>query len=137
MRVRLLRAISGVYVAAVLVITLWPSPQTTDAPLWAQAVLRALHALGVPMSFWLLEALANVAMFLPFGVLGLLVTRRPAWAVALAGCVFSCAIELTQHAIPDRVPTLQDVVMNTAGAVVGAAAVLVWQARRSRATTAP
>lgn len=130
MRVRLLRWVSGAYVAVVLTITMWPAPATTDAPEWAQAVLRLLHDAGVPMSFWALEALANVLMFVPFGVLGMLLSRRPAWLVVLAGAGFTTAIELTQLLVPGRVATLQDVVMNTAGAAVGSVSVLAWRAAR-------
>ena len=129
---RLLRWTFAVYLAAVLVVTCWPSPETTAAPGWALAVLDGFGSVGLPMSFEFLEAASNVVMFLPFGVLGLLVvsgTRQtvPIWRAAglvvLAGFALSLAIELTQLVIPGRYSTVQDVVMNTTGALVGAAAV--------------
>ncbi|QDW61932.1 VanZ family protein [Oerskovia sp. KBS0722] len=138
---RLLRWTFAVYLAAVLVVTCWPSPQSTAAPGWALAVLDAFRSVGLPMSYEFLEAASNVVMFLPFGVLGLLVLcgARPAVPlgravgfVVLAGFALSLAIELSQLVIPGRYSTVQDVVMNTTGAVVGAVVVAgILGARRS------
>ncbi|KAJ8141785.1 hypothetical protein OY671_005044 [Metschnikowia pulcherrima] len=141
----------AVYLAAVSVVTLWPSPQSTDAPGWATSTLGFLQGLGIPITSPVLEALANVVMFGPFGVLGVPLSRgaaarrgravpgvwRAVGLVTLAGCALSVAIELTQNLSPGRVPTVQDVVSNTAGALSGAvlvAAVLaVGAARRTAA----
>lgn len=129
---RFLRWTFAVYLAAVLVVTCWPSPQSTAAPGWALAVLDAFRSVGLPMSYEFLEAASNVVMFLPFGVLGLLVLSgvrpgvplgRAVGAVVVAGFALSIAIELSQLVIPGRYSTVQDVVMNTTGAVVGAVAV--------------
>ncbi len=136
---RLLTWAFAVYLAAVLVVTLWPSPQSTAAPGWATATLDLLRGLGVPMTLPVLETSANVVMFLPFGVLGLPLVREAsrrrrgavpgAWRavglVTLAGAVLSAAIELTQNVLPGRVPTVQDVVLNTGGALLGALAAAV------------
>lgn len=144
---RLLRWLSAGYVAAVLVVTLWPSPESTDAPGWATAVLDALTATGLPITLPVLEALANVVMFLPFGVLGYALVRTHdagrlprrersplavVGAVTAAGLLFSAAIETTQLALPGRVSTLQDVVVNTLGAALGAAGTAVVLALVSR-----
>ena len=135
---RTLRWTFAVYLAAVLVVTCWPSPESTAAPGWALAVVDAFRAVGLPMTVVFLEAASNVVMFLPFGVLGLLVltgtgargdlaaglTRglwRRAGLVVLTGFVLSLAIELTQLLIPGRYSTVQDVVLNTTGAALGAA----------------
>ncbi|QJW35438.1 VanZ family protein [Cellulosimicrobium protaetiae] len=143
---RLLTWTFAAYLAAVGVVTLWPSPQSTAAPGWATATLDVLHGLGVPMTLAVLEASANVVMFLPFGVLGLPLLRgraarrgarvpgpwRGVGIVTLAGGVLSAAIELTQNLLPGRVPTVQDVVLNTLGALVGALAVAAVLALRGR-----
>lgn len=139
------------YLAAVLVVTLWPSPQSTDAPGWATATLGFLQGLGVPITLPVLEALANVVMFGPFGLLGVPLLRgatarrrgaplgvwRAVGVVTLAGGALSVAIELTQNLLPGRVPTVQDVVMNTAGALLGsllvAVVLLAVASRRPRA----
>lgn len=109
----------GAYLVVVLLVTMWPSPETTAAPSWAQAVLRAANGAGVPLTFEVLEALANVVMFVPFGVLLVALGTRPVRAIA-AALLFSGTIETVQLAIPGRVSTLQDVVLNTAGAALGA-----------------
>lgn len=75
------------------------------------------------------EVLANVALFVPLGLLLTLATHSA--ALASAGCaLLSCGIEYAQLTLlPSRVPTLDDVVHNTlgglAGAVVGVACLAV------------
>jgi len=146
--VRLLTWTFAVYLAAVLVVTLWPSPQSTDAPGWATSTLGLLQGLGIPITLPVLEALANVVMFAPFGVLGVPLLRgtvarrrgaalgmwRAVGIVTLAGGALSTAIELTQRLLPGRVPTVQDVVLNTAGALLGGlgVALVVAAVRRAR-----
>ncbi len=85
---RLLTWTFAAYLAAVLVVTLWPSPQSTDAPGWATSTLGFLQGLGIPITLPVLEALANVVMFGPFGVLGvpLLRARQPAGAAPSRAC---------------------------------------------------
>ncbi|GII99892.1 VanZ like protein [Sediminihabitans luteus] len=141
--VRVVRVLFGVYMAAVLVVTLWPSPQTTDAPRWTQDVLALLDRVGLGMSVEHLEMAANVVMFLPFGFLLMLIlgmaprppqmparARRPLFEVrpllhafvltTVAAVLVSGGIEVVQTVIPGRVPTVQDVALNVAGAVLGA-----------------
>ncbi|MFJ4108789.1 VanZ family protein [Oerskovia enterophila] len=150
---RTLRWTFAVYLAAVLVVTCWPSPESTAAPGWALAVVDVFRAVGLPMTVVFLEAASNVVMFLPFGVLGLLLLTGPgargdlasdparglwrrAGLVVLAGFALSLAIELTQLLIPGRYSTVQDVVLNTTGAALGAAAAAGLLALR-RARPAP
>ncbi len=60
------------------------------------------------------EALANLLLFVPFGALLALAVPR-LLLVALLGftCATSIGIELTQYVfLPDRVPSLLDVIMN-------------------------
>lgn len=139
------------YAAFVLVVTWWPSPQHSDAPRWETAILDAIRGVGIPMTMPVLEAVANIGMFAPLGML--LVpfwsarlarpdraapvaredtpgsVRGPAAAVLvrtdLTGLAFTILIETVQLAIPGRYSTVQDVVMNTIGAAVGGGAVLL------------
>ena len=84
-------------------------------------------------------------MFVPLGLLLPVATRTRAWLAVPAGAWFSALIELSQLAfLPHRVASIQDVVMNTLGATLGAAALLAiraWRAadhppeRSSRAAT--
>jgi hypothetical protein len=84
-------------------------------------------------------------MFGPFGVLvGLLVRHTRGWwvRVVAAGLVLSVAIETAQRLfLPTRVPTVQDVVMNTLGAALGVVVLVVGQrlrlARQPGADPAP
>lgn len=77
---------------------------------------------------------ANLLGYLPLGLLvGLarLGNERPgpwAWVQAvLAGAAVSYAMELTQQLLPQRVPSLMDWVLNTAGTGIGAS--LAWGLR--------
>ncbi|WP_028047250.1 VanZ family protein [Cellulomonas sp. URHE0023] len=117
-----------VYLALVARLTLWPAPAPSSSFDLVREVLAWLARVGVPITYAGLEAAANVVMFVPFGVLvGLLVRRG--WLVVVLGLCLSAAIELTQLLLlPTRVPTVQDVVLNTLGAALG---VLGLQAVRS------
>ena len=126
------------YIVVVLVITLWPSPPDPGSIPLLLRVLDWAHGVGLPDAFDLvtLEVVANVVMFVPLGALlaSSARVRRPWLAVALAAAL-SAAIETTQIALPDRVPTAADVVANTAGAAVGAAVVVglhAWRSGRDR-----
>lgn len=67
-----------------------------------------------------LEFLANIALFVPFGLLlSASAPKLPWWAVTLAGCATSVLIECVQILLPTRFPTLSDVIANTAGAALG------------------
>lgn len=130
------RVVAGLvaWSAVVVRVTLWPKPAPDDTFDVVRAVLAWLQERGVGLTYAVVEAVANVVMFVPFGVLvGLLLPRRW-WAVAL-GALTSAAIELAQLAfLPSRVPTVQDVVMNTLGAAVGVALLAAYGARRARRT---
>ena len=80
---------------------------------------------------------------MPLGAVGALLLRRhAAWVVIGLGAL-SLAIEVLQARLPDRTPSYRDVVMNSAGALLGALAGLllaaVWSLlrRRSRREPAP
>jgi VanZ family protein len=67
------------------------------------------------------EALANVALFVPIGLLMRpSLPRAPLSLLLLAAALGSLAIEVAQYALlPDRIPSLIDVLLNAAGAAVG------------------
>lgn len=134
---RALRLLFAVYLVTVLRITQWPE-LADEASLGAlHAALAWLHARGLPgaVDVAAVEALANVVMFVPFGVLLPLAARRGPLLAVPAGAGFSVAIELSQLAFfPGRVATVQDVVMNTLGAAAGAALLHGLQGRRTAAS---
>ncbi|WP_309133860.1 VanZ family protein [Cellulomonas sp.] len=127
-----------VYLAAVAAVTLTPGRSHDGSLGVVRTVLAWLAERGVPLSFEVVEAVANVVMFVPFGVLvGLLVGPRRWWAVVLPALGTTVTIETVQRVLPDRYPTVQDVVMNTLGAAVGLAALAWWLARVGRARPGP
>ncbi len=75
-----------------------------------------------PLAYVLLETVANVVLFVPFGgLLALLAPRVSVPVVALVGCAVSLLAESTQWAVrPERFATVSDVVANTLGAAGGA-----------------
>jgi len=144
------RAVFVVYLGAVLSLTLWPSLGDTAVPGWATATVEALAGLGIHVDVEFLELASNVVMFVPFGLLGVLllppVRRRwGRWTTALAvtgaGVALSAAIEAAQLAIAGRVSTVQDVLLNGGGALVGAGIALLgaagWHRRRQGAGRGP
>lgn len=117
-----IRLLLAVYLLVVLRITQWPDLADPSAFRWLERTLAWWHERGLPtaVDVAVVEAVANVVMFAPFGVLVPLALRWRAGATVLAGALFSVLIELSQLAFfPTRFATVQDVVMNTAGAVVG------------------
>jgi glycopeptide antibiotics resistance protein len=128
----LLRILFAVYLVAVGFVV-W-SPQPTDGVGIAQVVARWVAELfGLPPepTFDVLEVAANVAMFVPFGVLALTAYRwMRVWSATIAGLVTSGIIEGVQLALPTRYATVSDLIANTAGALLGA--LLVAAIRRAR-----
>lgn len=83
------------------------------------------------------EFVANVALFLPLGLLLTLCVRRP-WVGFVGAVALSAAAEFVQLMIPGRVASLRDVVANALGAAVGALiAWLIIAIARSRAARGP
>ena len=110
------------YALSVFLITLLPASQAGRVTgivdllaLWIDA--RVPHV----ESYALLEFLANVALFVPLGVLlrwGW--PRMPWWFTTLIGLAMTLTIESVQTLLPSRFPTISDVIANTAGTALGA-----------------
>lgn len=81
----------------------------------------------------MLERAANVALFVPLGAAlgGWWPTR---WGFVVVGTMVSATIEILQRWLPDRVPDVLDVVMNSVGTAIGfvVAALVVQRAKRRR-----
>ncbi|MCH1884312.1 VanZ family protein [Agrococcus sp. ARC_14] len=106
----------------VALLTLWPSHLLLRVKPRVLSGLEWLHARE--MFEWLywtrLEVLANVAMFVPLALLLAFVLGARRWWVALGLSVAATVgIELTQHFMPGRVASVQDIVANSLGAVIG------------------
>lgn len=81
----------------------------------------------------MVEMGANIALFMPLGLLLTLSTARP-WVGAAWGLVVSACAELAQVLIPGRVTSLRDLFANTLGAAIGA--LVGWLITRRRQTVA-
>jgi glycopeptide antibiotics resistance protein len=116
-------AAAGVLVAAGMA-ALVLSPTQARADQVIAELVAAMHRLDAPYPLtsgnaW--EHLLNVALFVPLGVLAVLL--RPGWTVvrwAVVGAAASLAVELAQAlALPGRDGSVEDVLLNTAGLVTG------------------
>src|SRR5665647_933705 len=103
---RVLRITLLGYIAAVLLITQWPDPPDPGSLGWLQRALAWLHDNGLPgvVDLLVVEALANVVMFVPLGLLLPVATRTRAWLAVPAGAGFAALIELSQLTfLPHRI----------------------------------
>ncbi|HEV7623492.1 MAG TPA: VanZ family protein [Amnibacterium sp.] len=122
-RVRVVAVLILLYVAFVLLVTLWPT--TVDKPIYPYLLkfIAALHQHGVPgfVDYAFIEFSANVLFFVPVGFLGgLLMPYRRQWLAVVLGAGLSGAIELSQKLfLTGRVGSIGDLVANTSGALAG------------------
>ena len=98
---------------------------------WAADLVAMLGVPREPAAI-MFEFLANVALFVPFGLLvAASAPRWSPWAIIGVGLLTSVAIELVQLGIPSRVPTVSDVIANTAGTAIGCTLVYWWRMSRA------
>lgn len=117
----------GIYLVAMALVVFSPVSYSSIVA----AIAGWLHDdLGVAGfgSGWI-EFAANVAMFLPLGLLLTLLVRHH-WHGAAIAIVLSAAVELVQVLLPARVPSVRDIVANGLGAAIGAA--VAWFLLRPR-----
>jgi glycopeptide antibiotics resistance protein len=72
-------------------------------------------------AFWVSQAIGNLLLLLPLGLFGPLVLPWLSrwWRVALVAVLVSACIETVQLLIPDRSADVDDVLINTLGALLG------------------
>jgi len=127
------------YTLLVATVVGWPTPVDANARAPLSLLFAFLYGLGVPdwFDYGFLEKTANVAMFVPFGVLITGLDRRRWWWGLLGPAAASAAAELGQHVLlPHRFATWTDVAANTAGAALGVAVTLAVMARGRPASRA-
>ena len=109
-------------IATVVLIVFTPGPPDPRGQDSLHLYLARAHLHGLPswIDFNLIQNLANVVLFVPVGLLGSLAMRRRNYLVVLAAAGASGLIELIQLVLlPQRVASLQDVLCNTIGALIG------------------
>lgn len=140
-----MRVLAGLLLALWLIAALVLTLQSAY-PLPGQVVhgnLIPFHTLATYLTnlgswFWMRNALGNLVLLLPIGLLGpIAIALDRWWRVALLALLVSTAIELMQLAVPDRSADVDDVIVNVAGALIGYAVFSLVRARlRSRAAPA-
>lgn len=114
------------YAVCLLLVVFWPVPvDRGDAGANLLRALDWLHRHGIPewFNYALVEWLANVVMFVPFGFL-LAAALRPRhwWIALLTAAAASTGIEGAQRQLlPERYASAADLAANTLGALVGIA----------------
>jgi len=116
------RILLPVYLLVVAYIVLSPSDEVTHSSGVVGWVFDHIHQLrdNFRPAYVALEFTANIAMFVPFGILVPLAFARLPWFATLAlGFAATVTIELVQSALPSRFSTVSDVVANTLGTAIG------------------
>lgn len=122
------------YLAGVAALTLGPQPLDRRQAQWLVALLRRARQLLTPHAPWLarqltynhVEFTANIAMFVPIGLLlVLLLGRRPWWLAVLLCVAMTGFIETAQRFIPGRVSDIRDIESNSLGGAIGVALALI------------
>jgi len=114
----LLGIATALYLGAVLAATLTPAGFPT---LVFNLLFRGGGTVAVPGSTPRVDDVdfvANILMFAPLGLLFVLLARR--WTLALGAAVLlTVFIEVVQLGIPSRIADVNDVLLNSAGALLG------------------
>jgi VanZ family protein len=122
------RVVLTLYGISLAMIALWPVPVDQGAAGFLRRVERVLPMLTYPR----IEFSANILLFVPLGVLLMLILRRRYLILPIA-IVVTVAIECSQALLLDkRTPSVLDILANTAGACLGmliVAAVESWRGR--------
>ncbi|MDH6235826.1 VanZ family protein [Cryobacterium sp. CG_9.6] len=121
--------LSVVYLTALALIAFWPTPVDQGAHTYLMSLLGWLQRHGAPtwLGYGFVEFAANIALFVPVGLLGVILLRARRWWLAIfAGFFASCCIELGQLMfLPERFATVRDVVANTGGTIIGTMLALI------------
>lgn len=115
-------AITAAYLGFIAWLTLGPQPTNPTSRGFFDAVIDFVNRYAPSLNFNYndLQFLGNIAIFVPIGFLFVaIVGRRRWWLAVLIGVAMTLAIEGTQEFLPTRVPDVQDLIANSAGAAIG------------------
>ncbi|WP_431801819.1 VanZ family protein [Microbacterium sp. bgisy203] len=127
------------YGILLLTVAFWPTPVDRPFERIIARIIVELHERGVPafVGYGLIEFSANIALFVPAGLMfGLLLPLRWWPVMFLTGPVLSLVVEIAQALfLSARYATASDVLANSMGAALGVAIALAarWRAARRRA----
>ncbi|MCI1881934.1 MAG: VanZ family protein [Sporolactobacillus sp.] len=120
---RILQSVFLTYVASVLSLTLLTHNYYTYGKSGNLMIFRSLMLMLRSGDAVLImkNIFGNLLLFLPFGCLLPLVLRRIRgfFALILAAILFSFVIELAQYSFASRIFDIDDILLNTIGAVIG------------------
>ncbi|MCO7203614.1 VanZ family protein [Microbacterium sp. CnD16-F] len=115
------------YLLLLAVIAFWPTPVDAGIAPLIDVLSRRLPAITRPR----VEFAANVALFVPFGVLLPLILRRSLELVLPIALVATVTIECGQALLlSHRVPSVLDIVANVTGASIGMLVLALWRRMR-------
>ncbi|MBA8816855.1 VanZ family protein [Microbacterium halimionae] len=119
------------YLAALTAIAIWPVPVDSGAGPLLRFVQR-----HVPWATYSrVEVGANVLLFVPLGLLLMLILRQSRYLVLPLCILATVTIESVQALVLDqRVASLMDIVANTAGACLGMLLIALGEGIRTRRT---
>ena len=117
----------ALYAAALALIAFWPTPVDRGAT----GLLREIARVVPLLSHDVVEFTANIALFVPLGVLLALALPRRRVLVLPIALVVTSAIEVGQAVfLAERTASVRDVVANTAGAALGLLLAVIAERRR-------
>lgn len=140
MRTLLLRILFAAYLIAVGFLVWLPAPEAVEVTGIIATIARWLGEFGLAFepTYVVLEIAANVALFVPFGILTMTAYRSMrVWSTTAAALATSAVIEGVQLMLPSRFSTVSDLIANSAGGLIGAAVVALWRRRVSAAARRP
>ncbi|UKA48997.1 VanZ family protein [Arthrobacter sp. FW305-123] len=121
-----LKALFTAYLIALAFVVFLPAREASTVTGFVGVIAGWLALLGIPFDAAgvAVEFIANIVMFVPFGVFVRLLkpTLWNWWPLALLAAASSGTIEVIQLLVPGRVTALSDVLANTLGALAGLAA---------------
>lgn len=135
MRARWVLVVAAVYALVLVLIAAWPTPvdrHVAVAELSPVVWLTRHLGLQPGQGYHLVEASANVILFVPLGALLLLWRTSWGWprATLLALAVTVCIEGLQDALRPERIASLGDVLANTLGGAIGGLLVVAGRALR-------
>lgn len=127
------RVLLTIYAVTLTAIALWPVPVDSGASGFLRRVERVLPL----MTYQRVEFASNIVLFIPLGLLLMLILRRRYLILPIA-IVVTVGIESAQGLLLDRrTPSMLDIIANTAGACIGMLIVAVVESLRARRGAAP